>query len=376
MTNPSSFSPSRFRIRRTLALSAAAAVFAPRLAWAGDSITIGISAALQTAHGAALAQGTELALKEYNAAAKRHVKLVALDDGGNPQQAEANVRKVLQEDVACFMSFQSGACAEAASSLLAAAKIPTIGVSSGAESLRGDKFRWVYHTRAGRGVEAAAIVTQLDSIGVTKFAVLHSSDEFGREGYEGARLELARLAIRPEVIAAIAPSGTDIPQALAHLRNGGVEAVIVIANAASLASIVRGLRTQYQHSRVIAVSEADSDEVLRRLGGEARGLGFSQVLPNPLRTVLPVVRDYQAAMRGAAASRAPSYAGLEGYLNGRLLAEALRRLFRAGAGKLQGVLDNGEFDIGGFWIRYPQGNRRGTAFVEMSVVGPDGRLQV
>lgn len=158
------------------------------------------------------------------------------------------------------------------------------------------------------------------------------------------------------------------------MDQANAQAIIVIADPDSLVALVRGLRAGNQHSRVISVSEAGADHCIRLLGADARGVGFSEVLPNPMRTAIPLVREYQAALKRAGSASDPTYAGLEGYVDGRVIAWALRRWDRGAPGSLASLLESADIDIGGFHLRYSPIDKRGTAFVEMVVVRADGRL--
>ena len=67
---------------------------------------------------------------------------------------------------------------------------------------------------------------------------------------------------------------------------------------------------------------------------------------------------------------------LEGYINARIVAEALRR---AGANvtreSLIASLERIEsLDLGGMRIGYGTGNRIGSNFVDVAVLGTDGRI--
>lgn len=342
---------------------------------ATEPFVVGVSAASQTPSGNAMVEGLRLALQEFEESGGRHVRCVVLNDAGDPKRAVDNVRQLIDEErLVCLAASSNDACAEAISPLLAAARMPLVGVASGAERLRTQEHHWLYHTRASRGVEAGAIVTQLDSMGITRIAVVHTNDSFGQEGADGAHTELSRLAIRAEAVLGV-PTGTqNMASTVAALGRVDAQAVIVIADAAVLVAFVHGLRASGQHQRVISVSEVSAEYCIRLLGADASGVGFSEVLPNPQRTALPVVRDYQAALKRAASASAPSYAGLEGYVDGRVIGWALRRWERSASGSMNSLLSVADIDLGGFRLRYSPADKRGTSFVEMMVVSADGRL--
>jgi ABC-type branched-subunit amino acid transport system substrate-binding protein len=95
-------------------------------------------------------------------------------------------------------------------------------------------------------------------------------------------------------------------------------------------------------------------------------------MPPLWNDTLPAVRDYRLLMGNERAS----YHGLEAYLMARTLVEGLRRAGReAPRERLIAALETlNHFDLGGYRIDYGSKHRTGSRFVELSVVGPDGKI--
>ena len=181
--------------RRRLFVSglAIAAIGLPSL-HAAEARVVAMSLPLKTVQGAALAEGVEIAMLEA-ASGGLAIKAVALDDGGDPVRAAANAAQLINgRSPICFAACPSLECAQAIAPLLAEARVPMVGLATGAEALRGPEYPYFFHSRASSQEEARAIVSQLDAIGLSRFAVLHSTDSFGQEGATGVKNELARLA--------------------------------------------------------------------------------------------------------------------------------------------------------------------------------------
>ena len=108
---------------------------------------------------------------------------------------------------------------------------------------------------------------------------------------------------------------------------------------------------------------------------DAHGVGISQVMPYPWNDTVPVVREYHKALQAFAKHTRYSYYGLEGFLNAKLMAEALRKLGRdATREKLVNVLETTPFDLGGYKINYTPASHNGSRFVDLTVLGRDGRV--
>ena len=115
---------------------------------------------------------------------------------------------------------------------------------------------------------------------------------------------------------------------------------------------------------------------LKALGGEATGLAISQVMPLPTNVVVPVVRDFQQAWKALGATAEPSHLALEGYINARVFIETLQR---AGKDPSRGAFIDAswnlkKFNLGGFQINASSTERSASQFVELTMVGRDGRF--
>lgn len=360
--------------RRRMLVSglAVAAIGVPALR-AAEARVVAMTLPLKTVQGAALAEGVELGLLEA-AHGGLPIKMIALDDAGDPVRAVANVAQLIKSrSPVCFAACPSLVCAQAIAPLLAEARLPMVGLATGAEALRAPEHPYFFHSRASAQEEAGAIVSQLDSIGLSRFAVLHGTDSFGQEGVTGVKIELARLALGLSGAAAINLQQPDVAAAVSSLRMSGADAIVAVAPARYVADAIKGLAAAGVRPRVVAVSEVGTESLAQALGADARGVGFSQVFPHPDRQSTPLVREFHAAARQAGSKRAYTYDFLEGYVNGRIVAEAARRQAR---GSFITALENLNANFGGFRIRYADGKRRGSQFVEMSVIDAGGQVRV
>jgi ABC-type branched-subunit amino acid transport system substrate-binding protein len=99
-------------------------------------------------------------------------------------------------------------------------------------------------------------------------------------------------------------------------------------------------------------------------------------VPLPSNVVTPVVRDFQAAWKASGATAEPSHLALEGYINARVFAEALQRAGRnpTRAAFIDATWNLKKWDLGGFEINATTPDRNASRFVELTLVGRDGRF--
>ena len=101
------------------------------------------------------------------------------------------------------------------------------------------------------------------------------------------------------------------------------------------------------------------------------------MVPLPQAQSVPVVNEYTKALKEFAPKSQPSSLSLEGYLAAKTLTEGIRR---AGANPtrqslttaLEGMRD---VDLGGFVVNFAGPNRRGSDFVDVTIIGAGGRVK-
>ena len=179
----------------------------------------------------------------------------------------------------------------------------------------------------------------------------------------------------------VAPAATLIATSLGTLAAVGLSRanfrfknlLMAVLIAPMVVPIVKAARS-FVGVPLYAPAIANNKATLDALGDEARGLGFTRILPNALRPITTVTRDYTAQM--ARAKIAPDYEHFFGYMNLRVLLEGLRR---AGPSvtpqSLVATLEKmRNVDLGGYKIDFSPSNHHGSKFVDLSVVGPGGKF--
>lgn len=261
--------------------------------------------------------------------------------------------------------------------VLADAGIALVAPYSGGDALRTPYNPWIFHVRAGYVDEAEHMVQQLDTLGIHRIALLYQNDGFGLSGKNGVEAALAR---RRQSLVAAAPyerNTGDVGAAVRTILAAKAQAVIMVAVNKPAAAFIKAYREGGGGGQLFNISVVDPAELVR-LGGldNVRGLGISQVVPFPYQPTLPVVREFQAALQRYAPGQPVNYTNFEEYLGAKVLVEGLRR---AGPeptrAKVLAALESLQnFDLGGISVSYGPHARVGSGFVEVTVVGSDGKL--
>ncbi|NUN61846.1 MAG: ABC transporter substrate-binding protein [Burkholderiaceae bacterium] len=371
---PTATPPSALPTRRhLLQATAAAALGAPALVRAqSEPWRIGQTAALTGPLAfpfVEMNKGIAAAFKEVNDRGGidgRPVEFFSMDDGGAPEKAAENTLKLLQKDQV-FSLFACGGTTSVMGALkvLGEAKVPLIAPATGSDALRPYN-PLVFHTRASYAQELNKIVRQLGSTGFTKCAVAYFDNPFGKAtlaAFEAAAREHNNTQWKPFLI-------TETPEGIAK----GIEEIvqwqpyslISLAIGASGIPFYKGLR-QRTKAPAFSISFLGSRPLMTALGEASIGITVAQVVPNPANPAIPVVRAYQNAIKKMGDIEI-GYSSLEGYVNARILIEALRRAGRSATREklAEAMHSMRPYDLGGFEVRYGPNDHSGTDFVELT----------
>jgi branched-chain amino acid transport system substrate-binding protein len=351
------------------------------------SIVIGMSAPF---HGAYAPVGQDLrdvirsSFDEVNAAGGIHgrkLELDSFDDDGEPQRTITNTKTLMTDHQAfALIGYCGDASISAVMPMLSTAKIPMIGVVSGADVLRKPVNRYVFNLRAGYVDEIAAMVAQMTSLQLTRIAVFYQNDALGKANADNVSAALKKYKLMPAAMASVEPheaygSNVDVSQAVQVFAKTQPQAVLMLTPHQPAAALVLELKKAGLFPQYLALSTVGAEQLTQLLGANGRGIGISQVMPYPWNNTVPVVRDYQHLLTKDDKGAQFSYSGLEGYVMARVLIEGLKK---AGKNltreKLIEVLENLDLDMGGYRIVYSPESHNGSKFVELTVTGVGGRL--
>jgi ABC-type branched-subunit amino acid transport system substrate-binding protein len=331
-------------------------------------------------YGRQLRSGIEACFAKVNAAGGVHgrrLELVALDDGYEPAVAVRNtLRLIEQEKVFALMGYYGTASSKEVLPVIERAGVPLVGTVSGAAVLRGPDNQHLFHLRASYDDETAAIVRNLTTVGLTRVAVFYQDDGFGLAGLNGVKAALAQQGLQPVAVGRVPRNSSDVAAAVAAIKPSNAQAVVMVALASPAAAFVRAMRVGDTGAFFVALSPVGTDQLIQQLGPDiARGIQVAQVIPNPRVDKLGVVREYKATLARYDAHEPASYYGLEGFMAAKLMVAALERAGRnpTREGVTQ-ALRGSTFDLGGYRVQYAQAGNLGSNYVEISVVGAEGRI--
>ena len=330
--------------------------------------------------GQAMHQGARACFDAVNAEGGVHgrkIGLVTLDDGYDVKRALANVETFLA-DRNTFALFNCMGTPMIGAMLpqVIESGLPFFAPFTGALLARPKNARNVLNIRASYPDEAEQLVQHLATIGIKRIGIAYQSNSFGKEVYEGARIAMDKHNLRDGAAATVENNGSDAAAAAAKLVEANPEAVLVGLAGKPTLDFVKAIRAQRRGLPLYALSVMGAAATLRALGDDAVGIAISQVVPSPTKTVVPIVRQFQQAWKATGTALEPSHLALEGYINARVFVEALRRAGRNATRErfVESAWNIKRHDMGGFEVNFTEPGKNASRFVELTMVGRDGRF--
>ena len=368
-----------------IALALSATSVAANEGVSDDAVRLAQVAALEGPAGA-LGQGMRAGLiaafEEANRNGGVHgrkIELESVDDGYEPDQSAAEVRKIIAgNDHLGFIGPVGTPTSQATQPIATEAGFPFIGPFTGAGFLRDASLTNVVNVRATYDAETEAWIAHLvDELGMTDIAILYQDDGFGRVGLAGVEAALDRRGMELVAEGTYTRNTVAVKTALLDLRKAEPQAVVMVGAYKPVAEFIKLSKKLKFTPTFVNISFVGSDALAQELGADGQGVIISQVVPFPWDATLPVVAEYQAAMKAVDPAAEPGFVSLEGYVTGRVAIEALKKagaeLTREG---FAGALANlGTVDLGGVTLTYGAGDNQGSDDVFLTRITADGTFE-
>jgi branched-chain amino acid transport system substrate-binding protein len=350
-----------------------------------DAILFGQSAPLEgpaSALGQGMRRGILTAFDSVNRSGGIHgrrLELISRDDAYEPDRSIVQTTKLIEDDkVFALIGAVGTPTSKAAQPIAAAANVPFIGPFTGAAFLRDPKLTNVVNVRASYDAETEAWIKHLtEDLKIKKIAILYQDDAFGRAGLDGVKAAMAKRGMELASEATYERNTVAVKTALITLKRAEPEAVVMVGAYTPCAEFIKLARKTSFNPVFVNISFVGASALAKELGAEGQGVIVSQVVPFPWDTSLPVVADYQAALKAEDPQAQADFVSLEGYLVGRLATAALEKTGPdpRREGLLATIRTTGTFSIGGLVMTFGADKNDGLDEVFMTVIQADGSFK-
>ena len=305
------------------------------------------------------------------------IELIVMDDKFDPKlSAPAAETLIKQKNVLALFMNRGTAHVEVILPLMAQYGVPLIAPTSGAMVLRQPFNKLIFNLRASHQREAEKAIAYLKVVGVTQISVVYVDDSFGTDILEGAKRGFEVEKLTPVAIIKADRDKPDLKAIVDTLVKSRPQAVVWIGASAVVAKGVKALRAAGSSMQVITMSNNASGGFIKLLGDQARGVIVAQVFPSERAVAYGMIREAQDLAKASGETDLLSPIFVEGYCGAKLMVEALRRAGpKPTRQSLVKALENlRRYDMGGLEINYTPANHNGMDFVELSIIGADGRF--
>ena len=349
----------------------------------GEEIVVGMSTALSgpaQALGQGMKLGVETYFKKINDAGGIHgntIKLIAYDDGYEPDKCALNMRKLIDKDNVLAVIGNVGTPTAIVSVPIANDKKTLLfGAFTGAGILRkSPPDRYIINYRASYAEETAAMVAGFIKMGIkpSEIAFFTQNDSYGDTGYHGG-------------VEALKSHGYTQAENLAHGRytrntvnvEDGVvtvvyanpRAVIMVGAYKPCAKFIKLAREFLPDTIYANVSFVGSIPLVKALGPASEGVIVTQVVPH-FESELPGVVEYRQALAKYSVGSAADFVSLEGYLVAKIFVEGLKKAGNTPTREsiVEAIEGLQELDIGiGFLINYSMTNHQASHKVWPTII--------
>jgi branched-chain amino acid transport system substrate-binding protein len=374
-------------IRRRLLLTAASAAVAtaavPGAAKAAARLVIGQSLPLTgplASYGRAKLAGSRAYFAGVNQDnSDHHIEVVTLDDRYDPALTVENTQLLADKHHAsALLGYFGVPTVNAALPLFDQLKIPIVGLTSGSRDIRKQHRPYVFPVRASYRVELEKIVSHMKTVGFKRVTVIAQKNAYGGEVSDTFFEVAGAIGIKDISMLQLSNDSQNVAAVVDGIASNS-QAVLLATLSGQAVATVKLMKDKKILKQIYGLSALDATHLYQSLGSSASGIVQSQVVPSPNDNTKAICRRYAAMLKKSQPDEAPSYFGLEGFIEAMVLHEGIRRTRGATTGSqgrlaLKASLEQlGSLDIGGFVSDYSPKQRTGSRYVDLTILGTSGR---
>ena len=329
--------------------------------------------------GLELQEGANLYIDRVNAAGGVHgrrIRLLSMDDAYDPKRTVENTRKMIEQDkVFALFGYSGTPTTLAVLPLVEQHRVPLIAPFTGVDVLRDKYSRYVFNVRARYSDEIEEMVRQLTTTGVKKIAVAYLNNAFGKSGLASVEAAMKKRGLQISGAVPVEVESTQLAASVKSLAQASPDAIILATAGKPTSDFIGAYQKTGLKPQFFALSVVSSHQLTQALGDESRGVVISQVMPYPWKRGVPIVNELQG-LASAKGVKNITYNHMEGFVYAKVLVEALRGAGRklTREGLVRGLESMEGRDLGGLTVGFSEGNHNASTYVDLTIVGRDGKL--
>ena len=206
------------------------------------------------------------------------------------------------------------------------AKIPIVGLFTGAQTLYAPLRHWVINVRASYFDETREQIDGLwGTLGYKKIGVIYPEDAFGTAVLEGVKTAMKAHGAEPVAVASYQPQTAQVGGAIDTVKAANPEAVVLVGPPNTVAPILKQSHAKGWRPLFLTVSFVGTDELILEAGADSEGMVITQVVPPYYLTENKAVALYRRTLTKFYPSSQPNFVSLEGFIDAMVLVEGLKK---------------------------------------------------
>jgi len=266
---------------------------------------------------------------------KHKFKLIAYDDGYEPNASAINMRKLITEDkVLAVLGNVGTPTANVTVPIANEKKTLLFGAFTGADVLRKiPTDRYIINYRASYAQETENMIDGLLSIGIKpkEIAIFTQNDGYGNAGYYGVVRALNNKGLNNSINkiqhGRYTRNTLNVEDGLSTILDSleDIKAIIIVGAYAPAAKFIKLAREDFPDAYFLNVSFVGSEALKNELGNDTRNVVITQVVP-PLDSNLQIVKEYLFDLSTYSPTLKPNFVSFEGYIIAKIFSLAVNTL--------------------------------------------------
>lgn len=232
-----------------------------------------------------------------------------------------------------------------------------------------------FHIKGSCEVEFQKIAEHLATLNINKVAFVYDGILGSRESNSLPLVTQIFLGKQISIKPIYLEEGPGKNEAvLSEIRSYQPQAVILGLAGEDILRFLEAYRSQVDGWPLYTTSQGNQTSVRQALRKAGASLGITQVFPPFWDRTVPVVREYQDAMKRLGRTEF-SYHSLEGYIAASVLANGIRnaRLPLTRQGIVAALENLGRIDLGGFIVNFSPRSHAGANYIDLVLLRSDGQ---
>jgi branched-chain amino acid transport system substrate-binding protein len=318
----------------------------------------------------------------------RKVNLIAYDDAASPQEAQAAVRRLIDQDEAFMLISGSGSGSTLpVRQMITAKKVPFVSSISSNINLMQPFSRYIFRIYANEDHQGIEIMDwMMKNAGVKNPAIIYNSNDYGVGGFKIFESKLKEVYKIPLAAAErYNPGDQDFTAQLLRIKGANPDGLLVYAYAAEAGIIVRQAKELGITAKMFGGGGSGTPLLQRGAGEAAIGFTSVHVVPEMADTSnRPAVVKYREQLKAwfypdAFPPGHPSEYDLAAYMAGKVTEAALEKIGRNPTREafVDALETLKEFDTGiTFPVTFTKDSHEGTTQVSIIRVNPQLKWEV